>query len=81
MNSETKKNLSLFLKNLADDIENDKLNEKELKYTGEFYMSYLVQNQIDNDEDIDVSDKDLVKFLFLGWYMYNIAFKKNNILQ
>lgn len=78
MNSETKQNLTIFFKNLADDIENDKLNEKELRSSGEFYMSYLVQNQIDNDEDIDVSEKDLIKCLFLGWYMYNIALKNNH---
>ena len=73
MNSETKRNLILFFRNLVDDIENDKLNERELRSSGEFYMSYLVQNQINNDQDIDISDRDLVKFLFLGWYIYNIS--------
>ena len=73
MNSETKRNLILFFRNLVDDIENDKLNERELRSSGEFYMSYLVQNQINNDQDIDISDRDLVKFLFVGWYIYNIS--------
>ena len=77
MNSETKQNLILFFKNMADDIENDKLTEKELRSSGEFYMSYLVQNEIDNDQNIHVSEKDLIKFLFLGWYIYNILLKDN----
>jgi hypothetical protein len=77
MNSETKQNLILFFKNLADDIENDNLNEKQLQSSGEFYMSYSIQNEIDNDQNIDMSEKDLIKFLFLGWYMYNIILKDN----
>ena len=77
MNSETKQNLILFFKNLADDIENDNLNEKQLQSSGEFYMSYSIQNEIDNDQNIDMSEKDLIKFLFLGWYMYNIILKGN----
>ena len=77
MNSETKQNLILFFKNMADDIENDKLTEKELRSSSEFYMSYLVQNEIDNDQNIHVSEKDLIKFLFLGWYIYNILLKDN----
>ena len=79
MDSETKQNLTVFFRNLADDIENDKLNEEELRYSGEFYISYLVQNHLDNNQDIDVSEKDLIKCLFLGWYMYNIVFKKNDL--
>ena len=79
MDSETKQNLTVFFRNWADDIENDKLNEEELRYSGEFYISYLVQNHLDNNQDIDVSEKDLIKCLFLGWYMYNIVFKKNDL--
>ena len=79
MDSETKQNLTVFFRNLADDIENDKLNEEELRYSGEFYISYLVQHHLDNNQDIDVSEKDLIKCLFLGWYMYNIVFKKNDL--
>jgi len=77
MNSETKQNLILFFKNLTDDIENDKLNEKQLQSLGEFCISYSIQNEIDNDQNIDMSEKDLIKFLFLGWYMYNIILKDN----
>lgn len=77
MNSETKQNLILFFKNLANDIENDNLNEKQLQSSGEFCMSYSIQNEIDNDQNIDMSEKDLIKFLFLGWYMYNIILKDN----
>ena len=72
MDSETKQNLTVFFRN-------DKLNEEELRYSGEFYISYLVQNHLDNNQDIDVSEKDLIKCLFLGWYMYNIVFKKNDL--
>jgi hypothetical protein len=77
MNSETKQNLILFFKNLADDIENDNLNEKQLRSSGEFCISYSIQNEIDSDQNIDMSEKDLIKFLFLGWYMYNIILKDN----
>lgn len=73
MNSETQKNLVLFFRNIADDIENNKLNENQLKSSGEFYMSYLFQKEVGYEvKDIDLSDKDFIKFLILGWYMYNI---------
>ena len=36
-------------------------------------MSYLFQKEVGYEvKDIDLSDKDFIKFLILGWYMYNI---------
>ena len=38
--------LSLFLRNVADMLDSDKLNNKELKLVGEFYMSFKFQNNV-----------------------------------
>ena len=79
---EQDKILPEFLRELAHNIENNKLNSSQLQSVGEFYVSYLfnedtevqVENNEVEDEDEDeeeMSDKDFKKFLALGWYIYN----------
>lgn len=81
-------NLSLFLRNIADSLEQDKLNPNELKLVGEFYMSYKFQTEViekTNDmeelKNIDVEDGDFIKFLILGWYIYCVILKDENYLK
>jgi len=69
--------LILFLRNIADSIEKKQLNEAEMFAVGEFYMSYHFQKEIDKVEDID--EKDFLKFLILGWYIYYIIQKNNQL--
>ena len=63
--------LSLFLRNVADMLDSDKLNNKELKLVGEFYMSFKFQNNVidklennqENYEEIqNIEDADFIKF-------------------
>lgn len=67
-----------FLRELANTIESGELSQKELQRVGEFYMSYQFHKQaiLDNEEDevdnrFDTTQIDLVKFVTLGWYVYN----------
>lgn len=67
-----------FLRELANTIESGELGHKELQRVGEFYMSYQFHKQaiLDNEEDevdnrFDTTQIDLVKFVTLGWYVYN----------
>lgn len=60
------KELPKFLRNLADSIENNTISEVELRKVSEFYMSLLFSQKIASSPE-----KDHMKFLILGWYIYN----------
>ena len=66
--------LSPFLRALANRIDNNQLNDKQLQRVGEFFMSYLFDNQVENDndssEECNISDNEFKKFLILGWWVY-----------
>ena len=77
--NEQDKILPEFLRQLADNIENNKLDSSQLQSVGEFYVSYLfnedtttqdTNNTIEN-RDEEMCDKDFKKFLAFGWYIYN----------
>ena len=40
-------------------------------------MRYLCKTEID-EVDAKLEEKDLVKFLTVGWYIYNIILKEKN---
>lgn len=63
MEKDTDKILSNFLRNLASDIEENKLKDKDLQKIGEFYISWLYEQKEENKHD-------LYKFLTMGWYVY-----------
>ena len=67
--------LILFLKDLTNSLENKKLNEDQVMHIGEFYMSYEFKNTINNDETLDIDEKDFIKFMVLGWYIYCIILR------
>jgi len=72
-----------FLKNLTSNLENNKLNEAQLKNVSEFFMSYQFQEQsrIDNQENTpkEFNHQDLIKFLSMGWYIYNILLQEKTL--
>ena len=84
MNEENDKKIILFLRELADSIENNELLPKQLHSVGDFYMCYKFQEQAIKDDDnyeednedegndnsTEFSDEDLYKFLIMGWYIY-----------
>lgn len=68
---ETKK-LVLFLKNLANSVEQDSLDNKQLANVSEFYMSWKFKRNTG-----EYSSQELIKYLSLGWYIYTYLLNEN----
>ena len=82
MDFEDSDKLSLFLRNLADSIDNKDIYPQQLKIVGEFFMLYSLKDNtkgMDNlpEDNIpeDFSDKEALKFITLGWYIYTQILK------
>ena len=60
-------NLSSFLRDLAQKIDDQVLSEKEKQTISEFYLSFKFQNECSSE----TTDKELVNFLSLGWFIYS----------
>lgn len=81
--------LVVFLRKLANSLEQKKINPEQTQRIGEFFMSYNFLDQIDkhstnkldkedkNEEDI--SSDDFMKFISLGWYVYCVILKNKNL--
>ena len=67
-----------FLRDTANSFEKKNLNETEIFSIGELYtsMKFFKYNSYINKEKQD--EKDLIKFLSLGWYIYNIIDENKN---
>lgn len=72
-----KQELIKFLRELADGLEKEEIEEKEQSYISEFFMKYKFMDgimQMMNQED---KDKDeIIKYFSLGWYIYTFLLKK-----
>lgn len=85
MSLETNERLIPFLRNLADSIENGNIMPKELQRIGEFFMSYQFQKQADSDKSNEddktelFTQQELLKFVSLGWYVYQILLKNQTL--
>jgi hypothetical protein len=75
---ENNKKIIDFLRNTADLIEKNEIDEQSFQLAGEYYMRYLCKTEID-EVDAKIEEKDLVKFLTVGWYIYNIILKEKNL--
>lgn len=69
MTSLSENELSIFLRNLASSIEDNSLNEEKLKLVSEFFISYQFYEASKED------DLDFMKFMTLGWYVYQHLLK------
>ena len=71
------KHLILFLRTLADSIETNTLQSEQLQKVGEFFMSYkMSQNENQNTyEEFDTMD--VIKFITMGWYIYSMLLDKD----
>ena len=65
-NQNQNQKLISFLKELASKIETNELSAPKLEKVGTFFMSYKFM------ESNDLDKTDFIKFLVLGWYIYNI---------
>ena len=72
---ENNKKIIEYLRHVANLIENKEINERTLQSAGEFYMKGLFMNEIEK-VDCTIEEKDMVKFLILGWYIYNFIIEK-----
>ena len=68
--------LLIFLQELIQKIQTNSLEKDRRLELIDFYMKY---NRPDNVEDLD--DNDVLKFLCMGWYIYNELEKTNAIKQ
>jgi hypothetical protein len=65
-----------FLRDLANNVKEKKLNNEQLDNIGDFFMSYQFQEQArkDNDEselaDVHYTSSELLKFMSMGLYIY-----------
>ena len=66
---ENKTILLSFLLELTVSINNNKLSNDQLKHIGEFLMEYKLQDYLQCNKKCD---KDILKFLFIGFYISTI---------
>lgn len=68
--------LPKFLRELADMIESGRLDSERLQRIGEFYMSYLFEENNRESPQEEFNEKDFRQFLTLGWYAYSYLIPK-----
>ena len=66
-----------FLEEIKEKLIKNDLDDEILQSIGEVYMLNKFKEEI-NLSEIDFEEKDLIKFLVLGWYIYTIILKKKN---
>lgn len=66
-----------FLRKLAESIELNELSQEQMQHIGEFFMSYKYE-EIDAKESQseEFEQSDVIRFLTLGWYIYQIILKE-----
>ena len=67
--------VSKFLRELADKMDDETLSEDEKRLISEFYMEYK-----GNQTEISES-KEFMKFFTLGWYIYNKVVIDNDTIE
>jgi hypothetical protein len=74
--SESTERLVPFFRKLADDIEGLKLTPKQMFDAGQMYMSWEFGNNSDMES---MSEEEVKKYLFTGWYIYqNLPENRSN---
>lgn len=74
-----------FLRNLANSIESNELIPSQIKSIGEFFMAYKFKEESEKDlkneekKDKNYTKEDMVKFLSLGWYVYQILLENKTL--
>ena len=68
-----------FLRKIANSLENGELAPKQLGMIGEFFMKYQCEEELSNKKEREFTEKDMKKFLFLGWYVYTQILEDNTL--
>ena len=86
MDPQTTQHLVPFLRKLADSIESEQVVPQQLHSIGDFFMSYKFQEQALKDcqstnlnTSPPSSPSELTKFLFMGWYIYQILLRSETL--
>jgi len=66
--------LIFFVENLREKLNKKELEDDIKQSLGELYMLSEFKEKIEKNEE-----KDMIKYLALGWYVYNIILKQNNL--
>ena len=53
----------------------NELTENQVMKIGEFYMAYEFGNMLNSDESLDIDEKEFIKFMVLGWYIYCVILR------
>ena len=64
-----------FYKNIVEDLENKNVSPKYEHKLGEMMREYIYFQKYKND----LNNKEMQKYLFLGWYIYNCLNKNENL--
>ena len=67
--------LIVFLRGLADGMESGTLSGEQIGRIGEFFMAYCMKE----DENQEKDEQDFMKFLTVGWYIYNCLLQNEDI--
>jgi len=72
MSKPTRRDLIHFLEDIADRMKNRMLSEQEEKLVSQFYIdhSYYTSNTSNTSNNSLDSEKDLRKYITMGWYIY-----------
>jgi hypothetical protein len=65
--------LAPFLRQLADSIEHNQLSSDQIQQIGEFFMSYKIRNQSEENNSEINNPSEFIKFLTLGMYIYRFV--------
>ena len=66
-----------FLKDVIVDIESGNVKDLKLQYICEFLMGYKFHEFLEDDDIATEDEKDLLKFVFLGWYIYTFILRND----
>ena len=61
-------NTILFLQTIIEEIKNKTITPRQNQILTEFNLQYHFEESVNDDT---FTDRDMINFLALGWYMYN----------
>jgi len=72
------------MKEITQSLEREELCPRQLQSVGEFFMSYQFQERAAQDSDESIPDtrfskSELIKFMSLGWYVYQILLRQETL--
>ena len=65
----------VFLENIISDIKSNNISQDHMQQVTELFLNLKMENKIEDTVE-SYSDKEFIKFLSLGWYVYTEYLKK-----